>query len=62
MVGQRMPQENENFPTQVQQDKSLQKKDSLHITYHNPNTLEETAKYLARIIVQSLVEQATTRK
>lgn len=57
-----MPQENEKPSIQVQQDKSLQKKDSLHVTYHNPNTLEETAKYLARIIVQSLVEQATTKK
>ncbi len=32
----------------------------LHITFHNPNTMEDTAKYLAKIIVNSLAEQEKT--
>ena len=26
----------------------------LHITFHNPNSMEETAKYLAKIILDNL--------
>ncbi len=27
---------------------------TLHITFHNPNSMEDTAKYLAKIIVDNL--------
>lgn len=34
----------------------------LNITFHNPNTEEETVKVLVKIIASSLVEQAVSQK
>ncbi|SDN56547.1 hypothetical protein SAMN05192585_12312 [Acetanaerobacterium elongatum] len=34
----------------------------LNITFHNPNTEEETVKALVKIIASSLVEQAVSQK
>ncbi len=38
------------------------KSNELKITFHNPNTKEETAKALIKIIAASLVEQAISNK
>lgn len=33
------------------------KKQVLHITFHNPNTKEETARFLTKLIAQNLAEK-----
>lgn len=33
------------------------KKQALHITFHNPNTKEETARFLTKLIAQNLAEK-----
>ena len=37
-------------------------KHHLQITFHNPNTVEETVKYLAKLIAKTLVEEEIIRK
>lgn len=33
------------------------KKQSIHITFHNPNTDEETAKYLTKLIAANIADK-----
>ena len=44
------------------QEESHNKNHHLHITFHNPNTVEETVKYLAKEVAKTLVEQEVIRK
>lgn len=34
----------------------LKRNNMIHITFHNPNTAEDTAKYLTRLLAQSMAE------
>lgn len=34
----------------------------IHITFHNPNTEEETARFLAKVIASSLADQIIRRQ
>lgn len=36
---------------------SAMKKQSIHITFHNPNTEEETAKYLTKLIAGNIADK-----
>jgi len=51
-----------NNPSQNQANLKYNTSRQLHITFHNPNTTEETAKYLAKAIAKNLLDQATIRK
>jgi len=51
-----------NNPSPNQTNQKYNASRQIHITFHNPNTTEETAKYLAKAIVKNLLDQATIRK
>lgn len=34
----------------------MKRNSTIHITFHNPNTAEDTAKYLTKLLAQSMVE------
>jgi len=34
----------------------LKRNNMIHITFHNPNTTEDTAKYLTKLLAQSMAE------
>ncbi|MGX8700393.1 hypothetical protein [Caproiciproducens sp.] len=38
------------------------KKQSIHITFHNPNTDEETAKYLTKLIAANIADKIIQAK
>jgi hypothetical protein len=38
-------------------DKKRKKERRLHITFHNPNTIDEMAKLLTKLIINNYIEQ-----
>lgn len=48
-----------NNPSNKNVNKKYHSSRQLHITFHNPNTTEETAKFLAKLLVKSLMEQVS---
>ncbi len=46
-----------NSLSRTESEQSSNQNRKLHITFHNPNTADETAKYLVKAIVKDLVKK-----
>ena len=44
------------FSSIMREETPLKRNQPIHITFHNPNSVEDTAKYLTRLLAQSLAE------